>query len=153
DENGDYLPSLSGLTAPRNPLWLTTLDSYAGRGYLNEIQNNLSANWMIFDGFQFRGQFSVTKSDFKEETYRDPLEWHSTAANHQRGSLQEELGNGYTWNTNALFHYNKLIDKHFVNATAGFNARETYENDYGMSYLGFQLGSLQGPPFAASQQN
>src|SRR5690606_2965218 len=39
DENGDYLPSLSGLTAPRNPLWLTTLDSYAGRGYLNEIQN------------------------------------------------------------------------------------------------------------------
>src|SRR5690606_33422267 len=104
DENGDYLPSLSGLTAPRNPLWLTTLDSYAGRGYLNEIQNNLSANWMIFDGFQFRGQFSVTKSDFKEETYRDPLEWHSTAANHQRGSLQEELGNGYTWNTNALFH-------------------------------------------------
>lgn len=153
DENGEYLPNLSGLAAPINPLWLTTLDSYAGRGHVNELQNNLSANWEIFDGFQFRGQFSVTKSDFKENTYRDPKEWHYTTANDQRGSLREDIGTGYSWNTNALFHYNKLIDKHFINATAGFNARETYENDYTMNYVGFQLGSLQGPPFAARQSS
>ncbi len=135
-----------------NPLWRTTLDSYAGKGHINELQNNLSANWYIMDGLQFRGQFSVTKTDNKQGTYKDPREFDSYVAQDERGSLTEDLGNGYNWNTNMLLHYNKMVNKHFINATIGVNARETYEEGYNMQYLGFSLGNLQGPVYAAKQK-
>lgn len=151
DESGNYRKNLSGASLPINPLWLTTLGSYTGKGRINEFQNNLNANVNILQGLQFKGQLSITKTDDKTETYRDPKEWEPYYANDQRGSLNQNLGGGYSWNVNALFHYNREINKHFINATAGINVRETYDDRYNSDYLGFQLGSLQGPAFAAKQ--
>jgi TonB-linked SusC/RagA family outer membrane protein len=151
DANGNYLPKLSGISPLVNPLWLTTLGSFAGRGHINEFQNNLNANWNILEGLQFKGQLSVTKTDDKTETYKDPKEWDPYYPNDQRGSLDQSLGGGYSWNVNALFYYNRQFNKHFINATAGINARETYDDRYDSEYVGFQLGTLHGPTFAAKQ--
>lgn len=153
DAEGNYLPSLSGSLAPVNPLWLTSLDSYEGRGSINEFQNNLSTNWLIANGLQLKGQFSVTKTDHKEESYTDPKDprWGSYTPSDQKGKLIQSIRDGYSWNVNAMFHYNRQLNKHFINATAGVNAREAYDNGYGMEYQGFQLGTLHGPTFAAKQ--
>lgn len=50
-----------------------------------------------------------------------------------------------------MFYYNRSVGKHFINATAGLNVRETHGKSTSMRYKGFQLSNLHSPTYAAMQ--
>ncbi len=50
-----------------------------------------------------------------------------------------------------MFYFNKGIDKHFINATAGLNVQESHSKTTAIEYRGFQLSNLNSPTYAAEQ--
>ena len=51
-----------------------------------------------------------------------------------------------------MFYYNKTLGgRHFINATLGMNAKETSSESEQMRFLGFGLGGINSPLFAAGQ--
>lgn len=135
-----------------NPLWKTTLDSYSGKGYINDLTDNLNINWSITDGLQFKGQFSITKTDSQTESFEDPADpKFRDTDNKEKGTLIKNTTKGYSWNVNAMLYYNKTIQKHFINAVAGVNMKDDYSETTGMTFKGFQLGNMHTPAYAATQ--
>lgn len=136
-----------------NPLYSAReLDSYSGKGRIEEITDNLSVNLYFFEGFQFRGQFAISKITNKSESFIDPLDASfSSTTNDRKGSLTQVFGDDYNWNINAMFYYNRALGKHFINATAGLNVQEVRTESKDMTFLGFGLGSMHSSSFAAQQ--
>lgn len=50
-----------------------------------------------------------------------------------------------------MFYFNKMINKHFVNATAGVEVSENQSEATSVALTGFQLGNMNKPQFAAKQ--
>ena len=64
----------------------------------------------------------------------------------------EVLPATWNWNLNTMFYYNKTLGgRHFINATLGMNAKETSSESEQMRFLGFGLGGINSPLFAAGQ--
>ncbi|WP_294143355.1 SusC/RagA family TonB-linked outer membrane protein [uncultured Sanguibacteroides sp.] len=136
-----------------NPLYKAKrLGSYMGRSRLNDLTNNFSINLTILQGFIFKGQLSLTKTDSETESFEDPKDpSFSTAPTRERGVLSISDDKSFNWNVNAMLYYNRSIGKHFINATAGLNVRETHGKSMSIRYKGFQLSNLHSPTYAAMQ--
>lgn len=150
-DDGEMLAKLNESIV--NPLWgVRNLESYSGKNNINDITNNLSINIYFFEGFSFRGRLGITKSDSDSETFKDPKDpIYSATSNNQKGHLSKMQNNNFNWDVNAMFYYNKEIKKHFINATAGINVRETNSKKNESSFRGFSLGTLSKPSYAAEQ--
>lgn len=150
DENGKMIESYK---YGKNPLYKTTLESYSGKSPASQLINNLSVNWFLIDGLQFRGQFSVSKTEKETESFIDPRDsrYYSSDAINQRGELRQSFENAYNWNLNALLQFNRGFGKHFINATAGVNLMESSTTTRSMTFKGFQLGAIHSPQSAAQQ--
>lgn len=75
DENGELVKELQGLgiQKEKNPLWTVKhLKSYNGKVRSNDITDNLNINLFILNGLQFKGQFSITKTNSINESFMDP---------------------------------------------------------------------------------
>lgn len=71
DEDGNLLDRLVDKTI--NPLWkVKNLESYTGKAHLNDLTENLNVNLFLLKGLQFKGQFSITKTENKSESFVDP---------------------------------------------------------------------------------
>ncbi len=136
-----------------NPLYQAQkLGSYAGRGTDNTLSNNLSVNLYFNDDLSFRGQFSVSKSDGKVDTFSDPKDpIYRTVGSTEKGQLYRGLSNGVNWAAKGAFQYKKAIGQHFINATLGAEANESNRTDISFTYKGFQLSNLNSPTYAAYQ--
>ena len=136
-----------------NPLYRAKmLGSYTGKTKLYDLTNNFSINIYFIEGFSFKGQLSLTRTDSDSETFSDPKDpMYKTTPTRERGSLSTSSDKGFTWNTNAMFYFNKSVGKHFVNATAGLNIQETHSKTTALEYRGFQLSNLNSPTYAAEQ--
>lgn len=154
DQKGNYLQTMKhGDQKEPNPLWkVANLKSFSGKGYLHDLTENLSINLFFTNSFHFKGQFSLTKTDSKKETFKDPNDPEFSGPNNTRGSLRDERESKIRWNVNAMFYFNKGIGKHFVNATAGLNASQTQEERIYSNYIGFPMGEQDRPSYAASQR-
>lgn len=155
DDDGKLLEEVDGNRAFKtaNPLWKALmLDSYSGRGSIDEMMDNLSVNLYLFNGFQFKGQFSITKTNGKTESFIDPKDVrYKSYPNDEKGELSGSLEDSYNWNVNAMFYYNRGFGKHFVNATAGVNVQESKKRTDATRLIGFQMGNMHSPAFAARQ--
>ncbi|MCR9012486.1 SusC/RagA family TonB-linked outer membrane protein [Gabonibacter chumensis] len=155
DENGELVKELQGLgiQKEKNPLWTVKhLKSYNGKVRSNDITDNLNINLFILNGLQFKGQFSITKTNSINESFMDPKDpSFEYEQEKKRGTLSRSLSNNYNWNVNAMFYFNRSFGKHFINATAGFNVRESYSESTSMLFKGFMMGSLNKPADAADQ--
>lgn len=156
DEEGELLkviPTGIANSMITNPLWkVENLRNYSGKKSLDDFTESLSVNLFLVNGIQFKGQFSVTKTIDKVESFVDPAD--PSKANFpqkERGSLSRVHSESLNWNVNALFYYNKIIKKHFVNATVGINASESKSETTNITWEGFQLGTMNKPAFAAQQ--
>ncbi len=138
-----------------NPVYRAQmLGSYSGRSTLNDLTNNLSVNIFFFEGFSFKGQFSVSRQDTETESFEDPKDpMFKNSPSKEKGSLNMSGNASYNWNVNAMFYYNKSFGKHFINATAGVNAQETSSKSTATLYRGFQLSNLNSPTYAAEQED
>lgn len=138
-----------------NPLWkVQHLNSFTGRGTTESFTNNLSVNMFFGKGFQFKGQFSISKDLSESETFKDPNDTSfQSMIDEEKGSLSRTTGDSYNWNLNAMMYYNNSLGKHFINATAGLNMTENSGENTDMTFTGFQLGNMSAPSFAAKQPN
>lgn len=156
DDNGNLLELISnGSSDVRNPLWaVENLRSYSGKGVIHDFTNNLSVNLFIMEGLQFKGQFSISKQNSKTESFIDPNDNnYKNSEPKEKGSLTRNLTDGYNWNLNAMFYFNKMIKKHFINATLGVNMSESKSETTNVEWNGFQMGTMDKPAFAADQPN
>ena len=156
DEDGKYARYMkNGDILTENPLWkVHNLKSYSGRGKTENFTNNLSVNIFFGKGFQFKGQFSISKDLSKTESFIDPADTrYDNVLDEEKGSLTRNTSDAYNWNLNAMFYYNNSLGKHFINATAGVNMTESSSETSDMAFTGFQLGNMDSPAFAAKQPN
>ena len=153
DNDGNLLETLLSSNNVANPLYQARyLGSYSGRTTLSDLTDQLSVNLYFTDNFFFKGQFSVTRTDSDTETDVDPKDpSFNDKPSKEKGTLQTQNSVSYNWNVNALFYYNKEINKHFINAVAGVNAQESHNENTDILYRGFQLSNLHSPSYAADQ--
>lgn len=153
DEEGNLLERL--IDKKVNPLWkVKNLESYTGKGHLNDLTENLNVNLFLLKGLQFKGQFSVTKNESKTESFVDPNDpVYEKSALRDKGSLDLSRSDRYSWNINAMFYYNNRLNNHYINAVAGMNVSESHGESSSMNFSGFQLGTLHSPAYAAKQEN
>ncbi len=157
DEHGELMQNLkAGSFTAVNPLYpVKYLGNYSGKGKSDDITNNLNINMYFWNDFQFKGQFSITKTTSKTETFKDPKDASfqiSGITDEQKGSLDRTTGDNWSWNVNAMFYYNKTVGKHhFINATLGMNAKESESETVQAKFVGFGIGGMNTPMFAADQ--
>lgn len=153
DDYGNLLKNFTGFAGAINPLWKArVLKSYSGRTRYHEVMDNFSLNLYLLDGLQFKGQFSITKTDQRTESFTDPNDpKYDYYEAQEKGALSKTLSSGYNWNVNAMFYYNRAFGGHFINATLGINAKQDHSESDAMSFKGFQLGNLHSAAFAALQ--
>ena len=155
DDNGELLQNLqAGEFKAANPLYpVKYLESYRGKGKTDDITDNFNVNMYFANGLQFKGQFSITKTTSKTETFVDPKDasfQYSGITDDKKGSLDRSTSSNWNWNLNTMFYYNKTLGgRHFINATLGMNAKETSSESEQMRFLGFGLGGINSPLFAA----
>ncbi len=154
DQNGDYLPILP-ISRTVNPLWQQErLQSFTNRSNIKDLTNNLSVNLHFTKNLYLRGTFSVSRVEVASKTFRDPKDPIFQSAEHKRrGSLQNSKNTRFKWNGNLLLHFNKRINDHFFNITAGLDAQETIDDVENYTLEGFNIGTLNKGIYAAQQLN
>lgn len=137
-----------------NPMYSERfLGSYSGRGTLQDITNNLSANLYFTESFYFKGQFSISQNRSYTEGFTDPKDprYSRESDSTKKGYLSTNYSSSLNWNVNAMLYYNKKFGDHFINTTFGTNIQETNNQSLYASYTGFQLSNLSSPAYAAVQ--
>lgn len=111
DDEGKLIQSFRPMLGSdiANPLYSATLDSYSGKSKYNELIDNLNINWYLAEGLQFKGQFSITKTDQKTETFKDPRDPYFDNNRifdqiDEIGQLDRDLSEGYNWTAKGLFY-------------------------------------------------
>lgn len=154
DENGKYLVETTNWKIGSNfynPLYEATLKSYDVT-QIDELINNLAVNWYINDYWQIKGQFSVTKTTTKGESFLDPESRKNgellDRTNPISGELRTEENNHFSWDLTAMAAYNQSIGKNYINLTLGINAKDDQDKSFSAFYKGFPNGSLSSVNYA-----
>ena len=154
DEHGNPLETLEywGLKTNRyNPLYEATLGSYSKSSY-EQVINNLSAQWNINNYLLFKTTLGLTRQFNENERFLDPHSQKNSnplsATNLSSGELSTGSGNIFTLDWQASLAYNRSINKHNVNVSAGMNVMENQTKSLSASYRGFPSGSLHSPNYA-----
>ena len=97
--------------------------------YKSEVGDNLVVNsYLQFDnigikGLSFRAQFGSNMGWRTTRNYA-PVFYVTTDQQRQQSSLYEQRNDSSQWTTSEYFTYSNTFGKHFVNATAGFEASQ-----------------------------
>lgn len=156
DENGNYLKTTQKWhgesdSEVKNPLYEAGLQSF-NKTQVDELINNLSANWYVNNYLQIKGQFSLTKKNTKTEDFIDPKSMRNTkvlgSTNSSSGELRTSTGDGFDWDLNAFLAYNRTLGGHNINLNVGINATSTETSTTSAYYRGFPSGTLHSPNYA-----
>ncbi len=98
---------------------------FTGSGY---------AELKIFKDLTFRSQFSYDMGSFESRSY-SPEFWVTSLESNNRSSVTESRGQSYGWVWTNYASYNKDIQNHSINLTAGIEAQYGYS--YSMSSQSF----------------
>ncbi|MDR1719751.1 MAG: SusC/RagA family TonB-linked outer membrane protein [Dysgonamonadaceae bacterium] len=153
DDNGEYVKQLtlaSYWTTFANPLYEATLGSFSRNGN-NELADNISVNWYPTEHLQVKGQFAISLTDSWTSQFKDPAssDYYTTSL-FQNGELWLTETKANSWNFNLFSAYNRVIDLHNINLSAGINA---VSNDYQYKsehYRGFPDAEHNSPAYAAT---
>ena len=139
----------------RNPLYESTLNNFSGSRY-EELTDNFGVNWSFAESFLLKGQFSVTRTFSTTKRFLDPKSLQNSASellstsNMSSGSYSLSKSEDLNWNMNVLLSYNRLIDKHNINLTAGVNMLGNKSEGSSSEYRGFPSGKLNSINYAES---
>lgn len=156
DENGRFLEELEkwdySSTARRpNPLYEATLNNFDKSKY-EELKNNLSVIWYINSNLLLKGSFGLTRQTQSGERFLDPLSKKNTnplsTNNYSSGELHTNDGNSLDWDLQATLSYNRYINKHNINVSAGINSIASTNESISAEYRGFPSGILHSPNYA-----
>lgn len=155
DENGRYMEELEHWKKADsrrfNPLYEATLNSFDKSKY-EEFKNNLSLIWYVNTNLQIKGSFGLTRKTETAERFLDPLSRKNTTplgpTNYASGELHTNDGNSLDWDLQATIAYNRYINKHNINISAGINAISNSSESVAAEYRGFPSGILHSPNYA-----
>lgn len=156
DENGKPLRTLRKWHGEReelryNPLYESTLMNRDESSY-EELINNLSVQWNIIDGLQFKSTMGITRQFESSERFYDPNSMKNSrplnSTNLSSGELSTSSGDSFTWDWQAFLAYNKFIKEHNINASFIVNMKEDRYNSNSANYRGFPSGALSSPNYA-----
>lgn len=153
DENGQYVRILK-YGEKVNPLWAAAnLHSYAGRGNIGDLVNNLSVNLNFNNNLSLKSTFSIGKVRTEVGSFEDPKSpaFDRSRKTEEKGRLNRSEDTRTKWNLKSLLHYNNQFGKHFFNLTAGLDIQETIDERLRYTLEGFSLGALNHPLYAANQ--
>lgn len=156
DEQGQYLKTLkswhtvmSGSLA--NPLYEASLNNFEHSSY-EELRNNLSLVWNITPYLLLKGSFGLTRKTETGERFLDPLSQKNgnvlSSSNLISGELRTNDGNSLDWDLQGTLSYNRTIEKHNINFSAGVNAISNESEAISAYYRGFPSGTLHSPNYA-----
>ena len=91
-----------------------------------DLTNNFQLNIHIMEGLMFKGQLGLRRTDGRTDNFTDPADpiYDVTSAD-KKGELNRQENNNWSWNGKAMFYYNHVFGKHFINATAGGEVSES----------------------------
>lgn len=156
DEDGNYLEELEEWHSVlkntlANPLYEATLNSF-DKTTLEELKNNLSVLWKMTGSLQLKGSFSITRHTEDGRNFIDPLSKKNSkplsVINLSSGELRTNMGNSTAWDLQGTLSYNKYIERHNINFSAGVNAMSDKEEATSAYYRGFPSGVLNSPNYA-----
>lgn len=135
--------------SPTNPLYNPLKTKSFDRTGYTDITDNLSINWFLKNGLQFKAQFTINRRDDKGNKFIDPTSsQYNGASMLEKGELFETRQDALKWSTNLLVAYNRSLGNHNVNATLGFNANQNRSDYTQMHYRGFPNPDLNKAKFA-----
>lgn len=153
DDDGFLLETLplwhTGQPTP-NPLYDAEMTkSFSRLGY-NNLTNNLSIDWYIYENIRLRSQFSITKKNYSSEDFKDPDSgiYKDKKEGDLKGDLWISKSENISWNANIVLNYLKEWNKHYMNFSLGVNARENKIDGIYSRYRGFPSGALNSPNYA-----
>lgn len=136
-----------------NPMYEATLHNFS-KQKREELINNLSVNWHIIPSLLFKAQLSLIRGMDKSDRFFDPLSKQSDnifpldGQNISSGTYYKTDGDSFSVDLSSTISYNTRIEKHAINALAGFNLREEQSTSGSTTYVGFPSGLLSSPMYA-----
>lgn len=162
DANGELIPTLTD-NSP-NPLYEAALPnrSFSDTEY---FADELSADWIIGNGWRVIGQFRIEKGNNGSEYYRspyssdfltattDPYDPESTIYTpvdlSERGELTLTSGEYLNYSGKLTLNYNKQVaEKHMLFFGAGAEVNQQESSSYGFTATGFADDRYSDPAFA-----
>jgi TonB-linked SusC/RagA family outer membrane protein len=152
DENGNLVKTLAqwgnGLTTPTNPLYEASLGNFSKNGY-TELSDNLSFNWYVNNFLFIKGQMAMSYQDAWSKKFTDPASsTFSRIDLFLKGSLSETRTETSRWNINAFGSYNREIEQHNINFSAGINVTSSDRKYMYSFYRGFPDAERHSPAYA-----
>lgn len=151
DENtGKYIKNLPVYFghADINPLYESTVGNFDKSRY-KEWTNNFTVNWYLSKFLFIRGQLAVDLKESNSDKFISPESTiYQRVGLFSKGQLDQSTTNFLDWNTNIFGSYNRNIDKHNINVSAGINAKSTKEDYTTASYRGFPSPGYHSPAYA-----
>lgn len=136
-----------------NPMYNATLQSFNKNNYL-ELIDAFSAEWNITKALRLRGQISLNKtkstSDEFVSPYANEFYFYSTADYNKRGRYNYGNSDFTSVDGNLLVSYNKQLNDHYINFTAGGNFRTAATDSKSFTAIGFTNDRFTNIGYAGS---
>ncbi|WP_130540994.1 SusC/RagA family TonB-linked outer membrane protein [Pseudobacter ginsenosidimutans] len=142
------LPDYDGRGPQINPLFESTVGNFSRSKY-HEWTDNLTANLYLNKFFFIRGQLAVDLKETSSDKFISPTSTrYDNITAFEKGELRQTSNYMLDWNANLFGSYNRTIDAHNINLSAGFNAKSTNEDFSTALYRGFPGPSYSSPSHA-----
>lgn len=157
DDQGEFLTHLSN--GEVNPLYDAQLPNRSVQK-AQDFTEQFSIDWNIIKNLRFRGQFNITKTDNKDETYRSPYSSEYVVKNDSdsddseispiahRGYLRKGTGESLYLSTNFTLNYNLMVKKHILYVGVGAEIITNSSESYSNAVTGFVDDKYSDPSFA-----
>lgn len=151
DENtGKYakeLPNYNG-NVVLNPMFESTVGNF-DRSQYKDWTNNFTANWFVTKFLFIKGQFAVEYKDAATNKFTSPESaLYGRTDLFTKGELVQTSTKDINWNTNIFASYNRNIDIHNINISAGVNGRSSRSEFITAQYKGFANRNFSSPSYA-----
>ncbi len=119
------------------------------------VTDNLAIEFSLFENLRFNAEASLTKGTSRSEDFRSMN--HTMFANEEdltkKGSYSKNLGNSFSWSTNASVNYNLTKDKHLVSMFARWEIAQNRSDATFFSAKGFPNDNMTDFLFAYEMDN
>ncbi len=131
-----------------NPMYESTVGSF-DRARYQEWTNNFTANWFVTKFLFIKGQFAVEYKDASTNKFISPESaLYGRADLFTKGELNQTSTRNVNWNSNLFASYNRNIDIHNINVSAGVNGRSSRSEFVTALYKGFANRTFNSPSYA-----
>ena len=123
-----------------NPMYDATIGTKDEEVY-NEFINNFSFEWDILEGLKLKTKISFSTKNSTSDNFLpgDHTSYHNSSLN---GSYSKISSKDSYYDTHTALSYNKLFNKHQINAVAVWNVREDRYDSYSTTAYNFPNNNI-----------